>query len=231
MMLGSLGALVGCSRTASTPSGTPSARFTSLSGQSATTVTLLRHGESIGSAQGVLSTANPGQGLTQRGLAEAKRAAAALAAREYDAVVSSPLTRATQTAAAFVQSTGSEVVVLAGLAEVSAGSYEGRSASEYGSDFLAYVDAWTRGELDHRIPGGESGHEFLARMDAAMIQILSADGRNVLAVSHGEAIRAWAGNRVLDATAEDLRLGYNGFVVLRADPDGWQLTEAFPDGP
>ncbi len=231
MMTASLGALVGCSRTASVPSGLESTRLASVSGQPATAVTLLRHGESIASAQGILSTVKPGLGLTERGRAEARRAAAVLAVRGYDAVVSSPLTRATETAAALAEVTGNEVVVLDGLAEISAGSYEGRSTSEYGTDFLAYVDAWTRGALDYRIPGGESGHEFMARLDASMAQILAAGRRNVLAVSHGEAIRAWASNRLLDPAAENVKLGYNGFLVLRAEPDGWQLTEASPDGP
>lgn len=202
-----------------------------MSDQAVLTVTLLRHGESIASAQGILSTARPGLGLTAQGLAEAQRVAGVLAVRGYDSVFSSPLTRATQTAAALAAPTRASVTVLDGLAEVSAGSYEGLPATEYGAAFQAYVDNWTRGALDYRVPGGESGHEFLARMDAAMAQIAAAAGRNTLVVSHGEAIRAWAGNRVLDASAADVQLGYNGFVTLRADASGWELVESYPDGP
>lgn len=229
VLVGSLTVLVGCSATAPTSSGPTPDGVASLDGPA--TVTLLRHGESIASARGILSTVNPGQGLTQQGAAEAKRVAGVLAARGYGAIFTSPLARASQTAAAFAEVTGADVVVLDGLAEISAGAYEGHSASEYGADYLEHVDAWARGELDGSIPGGESGGEFLARMDAAMTQVLDTDARNVLVVSHGEAIRVWAGNRVLGATADAVRLGYNGFATLRPAPSGWQLTEARPEGP
>ena len=193
------------------------------------TVTLLRHGESMASAAGLVSTAIPGQGLTGVGHGQAQRAATGLATRGFDAIYSSPLARARETADAFALLTGASVTTLDGLAEVTAGDYEGEPASAVAEPFRAVLDEWVRGALDVRVPGGESGAEFLARMDAALAQI-TAVASTSLVVSHGEAIRCWATLRVPVPNADDLQLGYTGYLTLGRNYGQWQLLESMPSG-
>jgi len=224
VLLGALAGLAGCAAAGPAPS-IPLPLSDTLPGERR--VTVLRHGESIASARGVLSTSVPGEGLTYEGSARAARAAIAMKNREFDALFSSPLARATETAAAFAATAALPMVPLTGLQEISAGDYEGMSAAQYGPEFAAFVDTWSRGQLDLRIPGGESGHEFMGRMDAAVAQAAAA-GVNSLVISHGEAIRCWAGNRLAPSGA--LHLGYTGFIVLQPDASAWRIVEARPDG-
>lgn len=225
LLLGTLVLVAGCSSSA-----LPSTR-TGTSGAAAAraTLTLLRHGDSIASAAGIVSTAVPGQGLTARGRGQAQRAASALATRGFDAVFSSPLARAAETAAAFTPLTGRPVSTLDGLAEVTAGYYEGGRASEVGGQFLAVMDDWLRGDLDVRVPGGESGSEFLLRMDGALAQV-TASATNALVVSHGEAIRCWTTLRVPSANADALQLGPTGYVVVTGEDGTWRADEVAPEG-
>lgn len=223
-------ALAGCS-SASAPSTTvPStSRGTTGAAQGRATVTLLRHGESIASAAGVVSTAVPGQGLTARGRDQAQRAASALATRGFDAVFGSPLARARETADAFTPVTGRPVITLDGLAEVTAGDFEGRPAGEVSEPFFAVLDDWQRGDLQARVPGGESGAEFLLRMDDALAQV-SAAAPNALVVGHGEAIRCWTMLRVPSMQAGDLQLRPTGYVVVTREGGSWRADEVAPDG-
>ncbi len=225
LLLGGLAAVVGCAATEPSQQGfaPPSATV-----PATRTVTLMRHGESIASASGILSTASPGLGLTQTGVDQAQRAASVMAGRGFDGLFSSPLARATQTANVFTSEGGLQVIPVDGLAEITAGAFEGRSAASFGADFLAIVDGWLDGDLETRVPGGESGQAFLARMDAALGEVTGSGARNALVVSHGEAIRCWAGSRILAVNPDDLRLGHTGFLVLSHDSSGWQLVEAQP---
>lgn len=223
MLLGGLVLVTGCAGPDAprTPAGI------SRSATDTATVSLLRHGESIASVAGILSTAVPGQGLTEAGHAQAGRAASGLVGRGFDLIVSSPLARARETADAFATATGLPVTVLDGLAEVTAGDFEGLPVSAVAEDFLSVEERWLQGELDARIPGGESGTEFLARMDAALAQVVAA-ATTALVVSHGEAIRCWIALRVQDAA--EVQLAPTGLVVLRSQESGWRLIEAVAAG-
>lgn len=117
--------------------------------------------------------------------------------------------------------------MLDGLAEVTAGDFEGLPVSAVAEDFPSVEERWLQGELDARIPGGQSGTEFLARMDAALAAVVAA-GSNALVVSHGEAIRCWIALRVPDAA--DVQLAPTGLVVLRSQESGWRLVESVAAG-
>ena len=60
---------------------------------------------------------------------------------------------------------------------------------------------WADGELDRRMPAGPSGHDFFERYDASIARIAAARRKaagsagTVAVVSHGAAIRVWAGLR------------------------------------
>ncbi|WP_298131577.1 histidine phosphatase family protein [Micropruina sp.] len=224
-LIGSLAVLAGCS----TPLPAPSARRDSAS-FAAVTLTLLRHGESISSVRGILSTAVPGDGLTAHGADQARLAAQALGVRDFDAVYASPLARATETAEAFTIGRGTSVLGLPGVREISAGAYEGRPARDYGADFVAIVDSWARGALNVRVPGGESGYEFLYRMDAALATVFESGASRPLVVSHGEALRCWLHNRMGAVDDQDLSLDSTGYVVVTLDDAGWKVVEVRPDG-
>jgi 2,3-bisphosphoglycerate-dependent phosphoglycerate mutase len=153
-----------------------------------TIVLLARHGQSDWNA------ARRWQGhadrpLTAKGREQAGALAARLAHIELDAVYSSDLQRAADTAAEVAHEQGLEVVELADLREVDVGSWSGLTRSEAEARFPEGFARWRDG-----YPGwddGESYEAMTARVLAAVLGIAQAheDGR-ALVVSHGGPIRA-----------------------------------------
>jgi probable phosphoglycerate mutase len=99
--------------------------------------------------------------------------------------------------------------------------------------YLTTIGAWIHGDPSARMPGGETGAEFLERYDAAVRRAADSGHECLLVVSHGAAIRAWSAIRAEDAdpqhaTSQPLR--NTGLIVLDGDPDsGWRLVDWHSD--
>lgn len=191
---------------------------------------LLRHGQTPANVAGELDTAAPGAGLTALGHRQAEAVPGALADEPVAGIHVSRLVRTQLTAAPLARARGLEVVVQPGLEEISAGDLEMRSDEESVQAYAGCVAAWMEGDLDRTQPGGQDGHGFLARYDAALREVASghAAGDTVVVVSHGAAIRVYtalraAGAEVREATQR--RITNTGAGVLEGDPDrGWRLV-------
>jgi probable phosphoglycerate mutase len=157
---------------------------------------LLRHGQTHSNVSGALDTGLPGADLTDLGRAQAQAAGEVLSERSIDAIYCSTLVRTQQTAAPLAERLGLRPTILEGLRELSAGDLEMRTDTDSG---LAYQDVLVKwlleGDLEARLPGGESADNFLSRFDTAVEEIRAAGHRTVLVVSHGAAIRTWVGLR------------------------------------
>jgi probable phosphoglycerate mutase len=200
---------------------------------------LARHAQTASNIGHALDTAYPGAALTGLGNEQAERLAARLAAEPLAVVAASPLLRAQQTAAALATGRDLEVLTLDGLREVDAGDLEMQTSKEAIEGYVAVLRAWAEGDLDAAVPGGENGHEFLARFDAAVRAIEDAAGLDeaALAVSHGAAIRSWSAIRCGNVSnAADVSRHYlvnTGVVLIEgSSQSGWQLeTWLEPDTP
>ncbi|HEX7716292.1 MAG TPA: histidine phosphatase family protein [Marmoricola sp.] len=162
----------------------------------------LRHGQTHGNTAGALDTAEPGLDLTDLGVQQAEAAARALADQGVDRIYVSTLARTHQTAAPLAARLGLEPRVLPGLREIAAGDYEMASDHDAVAGYIGTVADWIERRYDTRMPGGESGHEFLARYDDAVATILrdltEGGQKQALVVSHGAAMRTWISARVDD---------------------------------
>lgn len=194
---------------------------------------LLRHGQTHGNTAGALDTGVPGLDLTELGQRQAEAAARALADRGVEQIYVSSLARTHQTAAPLARLLGIEPRVLEGLREISAGDFEMAADHDSIAGYIGTVADWIEGRYDTRMPGGETGHEFLARYDAAVDRIhravQEAGHERVLLVSHGAAIRTWISARVADvethARATD-PLHNTACIELTGDPaGGWQVHD------
>jgi probable phosphoglycerate mutase len=190
-------------------------------------LTLIRHGQSPSNLQTLLDTDAPGPPLTELGLDQAA-AIARTVEPTVDLLMSSPLTRARQTADAVAAAHGLDVVERLGLREVMAGELEMRNDPDslvlYRSCFLR----WTRGDLDVRIPGGEDGNEVMARFGAVVAEAAATHCRHAVLVTHGAVIRSWVGFSATNIHGfhSDPRLGNTGVVtLLQDDRGGWELEE------
>ena len=153
-----------------------------------TIILLARHGESDWNVsrrwQG-----HADRPLTDNGREQARALAGRLAHVDLDAVVSSDLRRAADTAAEVARAQSLEVVELPGLREVDVGSWSGLTRDEAEQRFPAGFARWQKG-----FPGwddGESYEEMTDRVLAVVLGIARAhEGGRALVVSHGGPIRA-----------------------------------------
>jgi alpha-ribazole phosphatase len=120
--------------------------------------------------------------LSARGREQAAALAERLRGERFDAVVSSPRTRATETAAAL----GLPVVTDERLRELDFGSFEGRTYEELERDEPDFYRAWMETPTEVRFPGGESYDDLRARATAALEELRGS----TLVVTHGGVIRA-----------------------------------------
>jgi probable phosphoglycerate mutase len=141
---------------------------------------LIRHGESEGNRDGRF-TPHPGIGLTDTGRSQAAAASGWLAAHYAPtAILSSPFTRARETAGILAGRLGLEVAIEPDLRERSYGAFAGQpyETPRPGYDPAAYW-AW-------QPPGGESLEEVLVRAGGALDRAARSHGvDDVVLVSHG----------------------------------------------
>jgi broad specificity phosphatase PhoE len=153
-----------------------------------TTLLLARHGQSDWNA------ARRWQGfadrpLTDRGRAQAEELAARLATIPLDAIYSSDLQRARETAIAVGRRQGLAPTAIPELREVDVGSWEGLTRSEAEARFPEGFRRWRDGGTGW--DDGENYPEMSARVLRAIREIGDRHaGERVLIVAHGGPIRA-----------------------------------------
>lgn len=185
-----------------------------------------RHGQTAWNA------ANRFQGqadvpLDEVGQAQAARAARLIAAESPDAIVTSDLRRASQTATVLSAATGLPAHPDPRLRERFFGSWQGLRRSEVREEFPAEFAKWAKGEED---PGCdiEPLRDLAARVAAGFAEALDrAPGGTVVAVTHGGAARNGIG-RLLGWPHEQmdriLVLRNCAWAELARDPEsGWTL--------
>lgn len=173
----------------------------------------LRHGETDWNANG-LSQGRTDVPLNARGLAQAREAAAVLAAQtahRATTVVSSPLVRARVTAETAAAALGLPVAFDPDLQEVSFGEQEGLPMGDW-------YDSWIAG--DYTPAGAEPFAALRARIVPAVNRALAQPGP-VLVVAHGALFRAV---RSAMGLAVNVRTP-NGLPMWCEPSDsGWTLT-------
>jgi len=192
---------------------------------------LVRHGQTDANVRGALDSRPPGEPLNERGHAQAQEVGRRLADEEVTAVYASTATRARQTAAPIAAAHGLDVVVLDGVHELFIGEYEGRDDPAAREEFeRVYTRLW-QGELDARLPGGESGIELRVRFVPAVVKVVEGAQGAVVVVSHGAAIRLGVA-ALLGDTAETAYIRNAGLVILRPQAAGaWALAHWDPAPP
>jgi probable phosphoglycerate mutase len=145
-------------------------------------IVLVRHGETEWSRSGK-HTGRTDVPLTAGGRRQAQTVGAALRARSFAAVWTSPLSRALETCR--LAGFGDVAVPNDDLVEWDYGEYEGRTTLEIRHERPGWT-LWGDG-----VPGGETADEVGARVDRALAEAASVGG-DVLVFAHGHVLRALA---------------------------------------
>jgi probable phosphoglycerate mutase len=195
---------------------------------------LIRHAQVPANVLGVLDTDAPGPSLTDLGREQARVLVDTLRDEPIEATWASSLVRTQETVAPTTEVRAVPVSVLEGLREVRAGDLEGERTREAQQVYMGTVFAWATGDRDRRMPGGESGHDFFDRFDAALAEVAASGAEDAVVVSHGAAIRCWSAS--IEGADRDFLathpLPNTGLVAVEGRPGAWRMRawREFPLG-
>jgi probable phosphomutase (TIGR03848 family) len=187
-----------------------------------TTVILMRHGRSTANTAGVLAGWTPGVQLDDTGTGQVQTVGQRLAAVPLAAVVSSPLERCRQTAAAVLAGRDLELQVDDRLGEARYGDWTGRPIKELVKDPLWKVVQQHPSAAV--FPGAEG--EGLAQTQARAVAAVRAWNATLgpeavwLACSHGDVIKA--------VLADALGLHLDAFQRIVVDPASLSVVRYTP---
>ena len=166
--------------------------------QAITKIIFVRHAESEKNVRRIYSSARDAHPLTAAGTTAAAGLAAKLAGERADAVISSPVLRAKQTAEVLAGKLNLAVRFDDLLAEDNNGTWEERSEDELAGDasYQQYASLPLAKRFAYSMGGGESAHEVCERARGFLTSVARAHkGKTVVVVSHG--IVAAAFDRIL----------------------------------
>jgi broad specificity phosphatase PhoE len=173
---------------------------------------IVRHGETTWARLG-RHTSRTDIRLTARGRAEGAGVGRRLAGHEFGLVLSSPMSRALDTAR--LAGFGDRVEVTDDLLEWDYGADEGRTTPEIRAERPGWT-IWRDGPKD-----GETARRVTARVDRVIARVLAGKG-DALAFAHGHVLRAltarWLGLPVRDGRL--FELGTATISVL-----GWEREQ------
>ena len=167
-----------------------------------TTLLLIRHGESKANELGLYA----GHGdfeLSEKGRKQAKLTAEFIVSHySIDAIYSSDLKRAYQTAKATAEKLGMEIVKETGLREIYAGEWEGYPFDRLISDFKKDYETWLTDIGNAVCTGGESVKKLKERVMGTLQRIAEKnEGKTVVIATHATPVR------VAQCTAQGKALG------------------------
>lgn len=153
-------------------------------------IILVRHGESTWNVSKRVQGQCDDARLTARGQRQAREAAESLSGSTYDAIFSSDLSRALETAAIIAEVLGLEVRITSDLRERGFGEIEGAPLEELTPELSGIADGRIVDASASPVDG-ETLDELFTRISRFMATILTRHrGETVIVVAHGGTIRA-----------------------------------------
>jgi len=155
---------------------------------STTHVVIIRHGQSQGNAEGRFGghTDTP---LSPRGRRQAEATARALASEKFDAIYSSDLPRAIETATPLARLTGAPLETTEALRERSVGVMEGLTFEEAAERYPEQYQALLHRDFEHVLEGGESYRQTLDRAAGKLDEVIEKHrGGRIVVFTHTGAI-------------------------------------------
>ncbi|WP_203566409.1 histidine phosphatase family protein [Aestuariimicrobium ganziense] len=183
---------------------------------------LVRHGQTDSNVGKLLDTGHPGAPLNVLGSEQAATLVETLAGETIDAVFSSDLLRAQQTAQPLAEALGVEAVALPAFREIYAGEHD------MATDWQPYFDVFQQWFTDTsaKLPGGESWDDFLSRWDCGIEQVEATGVDCAVVVSHGAAISSWvpyASQNMETGSGMQWRLPNTSVIVMTgSSAEGWR---------
>ena len=150
----------------------------------------VRHGENWANLTKEFSCRKIDYSLTPRGQLQARQTGAYLAGQGIQAVYSSPLKRAVQTAEQIAGPLGLKVLIVENLRELNVGTLEDQLPTpEAWALHDSILHEWIRGDQSRSLPGGEDYATLWGRLSSAFKTIVDGqDDRRIAVVAHGGSL-------------------------------------------
>ena len=190
---------------------------------------LVRHGQTTWNASGRWQ-GHADSPLSDLGRQQAERLADRLALERFDAVISSDLSRAFDTAQAVASRLRLPVIRDRRWREIDVGDLSGMTSEEASAKGLYRVNT----DYHHRHPNGESSADLAARVEPAVADLVRERmGQRVLVASHGGTIRRALAVILGDPEAAWVHqfraLGNTGIARFELHPGGEGRCVAYND--
>lgn len=187
----------------------------------------LCHGESEHARDGYFCGSGTDSALSASGLNAARRFAAAYAGHPFQAIYSSPLARALDTAAPIAEALRLKPAARDGLKDIAYGQWEGRSTKHVSGEFGREYLRWRMNPAKYPPTGGETAADVAGRGAKVIHEMQAAfPAGDILVVSHADTIRillcsllglniALFRNRLAcpEGSVSRLQSGVNGFQL------------------
>ena len=204
-----------------------------------TTLLLVRHGNTSTTGK-LLPGRAPGLHLAESGIRQAERAGERIAELKHvDAIYTSPLERARETAAPIAKATGLKPKVERGLLECDFGDWTGAELVK-----LMKLPEWRtvqRAPSTFRFPNGESFTEMQVRIVTTLDRLRARHhGGTIVCVSHADPIKAAMAHalgthldlfqRIIISTCSISAIGFagDGPMALTVNSTGGALSDLVP---
>lgn len=148
-----------------------------------TEIILARHGETEWNVKDIFRGLAD-IALSNNGLKQAEKLARYLSSQKIEAVYSSPLQRARQTAELIARHHRLDVLVTPGLIDVNYGEWQGLLATQVQEKYPELYTLWSNQPQRVRIPGGDRLSQVRRRSRAVVAEVINKYSGTVVLVSH-----------------------------------------------
>jgi len=147
---------------------------------------LVRHGETLWNRENRIQGRTDVE-LSDHGRMQVEKLAQSLNGEQIDAIYSSPLKRAYETAKAIARVQSVEIIVKRDLQELNHGDFESLTVQELKERYGPFVKQWMEDPSSVIMPNGESLSQVQVRA-WDVIQTIIGTSKDSIVVSHGMAI-------------------------------------------
>lgn len=183
------------------------------------TLYLVRHGENLANITKEFSYKLVDYPLTPKGVLQAEQTAEFFRSMSIDAVYSSPLKRARETAEIIARPHKLPVMLLEEFREVNVGDLELMPPTEASWRLHdQVVEQWKRGHEEVAFPGGESFVQLIERSRRGLLEtIRGRSGQRIVIAAHGGILTAIVRNLCSDASAELTHAGMHNCAITEIE--------------
>jgi broad specificity phosphatase PhoE len=150
---------------------------------------ILRHGETEFNKLGIIQGSSVNTSLNETGRMQARAFHDFYQHIDFELVVTSALKRTHETVQHFIDK-GLPWHITPDINEISWGENEGKPISpEWNKIWVEVRDSWISGDLNARLPGGESAAELNARLERFIAWLKTREEKQILVCAHGRTMR------------------------------------------